>query len=53
MVSLTASLGLPICQKDLKSLISLIGVFKNHVQGHFVLVKPLKDMITHYKVHKV
>ena len=47
------NLGLPIRQKDLKSFIGLIGFFRNHVEGHSVLVKPLQDMITPYQPHKI
>ena len=47
------NLGLPKRQKDLKSFIGLIGFFRNHVEGHSVLVKPLQDMITPYQPHKI
>ncbi len=41
--------ALPVKQKQLKSFLGLVNYFRDHVQGLFLKVKPLNDIMIPYK----
>ncbi len=43
---------LPTTHKGMKQFLGLINYFRDHVENHSILVKPLQDMVTNYQKNK-